>query len=354
MRRSKPLEVGHQVVVRQPEAADHREAEEEAEEVVAEVAEGLQQVAGVIRRSTTVGTAIPTTSRVMAMAKTASLKFRTRPNSSLPRSWLTRLRPPAAPDDQVVGVGVAAMEGPVLRHQPVVGHPGRQLVGRDEGEAAIALGDAEQPHRQRLLGPVPGRLPPGRRRHLLDDQHPAGGQPGGTGSQQVTLDVGPEQVEDVDDGYAVPPSVRAVPRPVGQLAGRGDLEPAPVGMAAPLGRGSGRGDLGDVDVDAENLPVGGLERQVVRQQAVPAAHLQDAAGRRDGRGHRPHRAGRPAHPDVGPCRGRAAPVQRDHTGARAHRGRPGVGHEPAAPTGGRRRWPGCSRGGRRPPGRRGR
>ena len=69
-------EAREEAVVGEPVEADHDEAQEEREDLVVLVAEMLAELA-----SRTWGMPIPTTSRVMAMAKTASLKNATRSNS---------------------------------------------------------------------------------------------------------------------------------------------------------------------------------------------------------------------------------------------------------------------------------
>ena len=83
MRASRPDEL----VVGGPVAADHREADEEADEVRHQVVERVGEVVdAVLVHSFSSGTAIPTTSRVMAIANTPSLNASTRENSSVPRS----------------------------------------------------------------------------------------------------------------------------------------------------------------------------------------------------------------------------------------------------------------------------
>ena len=129
-RRSTAPQLGEEPVVGEPVEPDHHEAQEEAEDLAVLVAERVVE----LRRPRREGCRCPTTSSVMAMANTASLKNATRSNSS------SSERAPVPPRRGPVGQDV------------VVG-----------GSSAISRGGGAPPRR----APAPARRPrcprPGRR-----------------------------------------------------------------------------------------------------------------------------------------------------------------------------------------------
>ena len=192
------------------------------------------------------------------------------------------------------------MEGPLLHGEALGPQPCGQDARREEGDV-VAGGEPEHAHGERLLGPAPQGLPPGPLRHLLDHEHPAGGELGGAGRQQGVLVALSEEVQHVDDDHGGPGAG-------GDVAGEGDGE-VHVGVVAGNGRRvAGGGDLALVDVDPQHAPAGRGQGQVEREQAVSATDLEDPPGGRDRRGHGREGAGAPAQAHMGAHRRRQACV----------------------------------------------
>ena len=186
--------------------------------------------------------------------------------------------------------------------QPGRDQPAGPLVGVDEHELRGPGGDLQDPDRQRLLGRVPPGLPAGPGGHVLDHEHPAGGQRRGTGLQQRPLRRLVEQVEHVHEDDGVP---RARPGP---RRSRRPRSPAGRRRAARPPRATAilSASMSTPSTCRPGRPLG----EVAAEQPVPAAHLEHPAR---GRQH------------VDDRRERAASSQRTRTCSRSPRGAVPVG-----------------------------